>query len=67
MKTYLGDAVYADVDHFGCLILTTEDGIRTTNRIVLDQQVLAALSAYMTGQTEIVTRLTQKAIEESES
>ena len=64
MKTYLGDAVYADVDHFGCLILTTEDGIRTTNRIVLNREVLAALSAYMTGQTEVVTRLAEKATKE---
>lgn len=47
-KKYLGDAVYADVDDVGALVLTTEDGIRATNRIVLEPEVLAALFQYVT-------------------
>ena len=46
-KSYLGDAVYADLDQWGCLILTTEDGIRATNRIVLEPEVLLALEEYV--------------------
>lgn len=49
MKTYLGDAVYADFDQFGDLILTTEDGIRATNRIVLEPTVLAELKRFLGG------------------
>ncbi len=34
-KTYIGDGVYAEIYDFG-LILTTENGIEVTNRIVLE-------------------------------
>lgn len=46
-KIYLGDAVYAEVDELGDLVLTTEDGIRATNRIVLEPSVLLALQEYV--------------------
>jgi hypothetical protein len=46
MKEYLGDGVYVDCDARG-LILTTEDGIRATNTIVLDLEVMMALRDYM--------------------
>lgn len=45
-KTYLGDGVYADFDGFG-IVLTTEDGIRETNRIVLEPEVYTALTQYI--------------------
>jgi hypothetical protein len=45
-KMYLGDAVYAEADDFGGVILTTEDGIRATNRIVLEDWVVNQLQAY---------------------
>lgn len=45
-KAYLGDGVYADVE-YGQLVLTTEDGISVTNRIVLEPEVYAALVAYV--------------------
>ena len=45
-KRYLGDAVYADRDERG-IVLTTEDGIRATNTIVLDPEVIAALEEYL--------------------
>ena len=45
--SYLGDGVYADIDPYGSLILTTEDGIEATNRIVLDPSVVGALVTYL--------------------
>lgn len=44
-KQYIGDAVYADFDGYN-IILTTEDGIQTTNRIVLEPEVWNALTVY---------------------
>lgn len=46
-KQYLGDAVYAEIMNYGELILTTEDGISATNRIVLEPQVIKALDLYL--------------------
>jgi hypothetical protein len=40
-KTYVGDAVYADIDTAGRVVLTTENGIEATNTIVLEPEVLA--------------------------
>ena len=42
MKKYLGDGCYVDVDGQD-VILTTENGIRVTNRIVLDPDHLALI------------------------
>lgn len=43
-KTYLGDGVYVELDEtMPALVLTTENGIETTNRIVLDSSVYASL------------------------
>lgn len=42
-RTYLGDAVYAELDEWGCIILTTENGLSVTNRIVLEPHVMDAL------------------------
>jgi len=52
-KAYLGDAVYVDFDGFA-LWLTTEDGLRETNRICLEPEVYRAL-------TEYVARLKERA------
>lgn len=47
-KAYLGDAVYAYLDDYGCLWLTTEDGTdEATNRICLEPEVYAALLEYV--------------------
>jgi hypothetical protein len=53
-KTYLGDGVYIDSDGNGFL-LTTEDGIRATNTIYLELEVMMALREYaiLAGLTEI--------------
>ena len=45
-KTYLGDAVYARIDEFNAVILTTENGYRATNVITLEPEVMAALLAW---------------------
>lgn len=45
MKQYLGDGVYVDYDGHG-FVLTTEDGICETNRIVLESEIYAALTQY---------------------
>ncbi len=45
-KIYLGDAVYAEFDGYA-VILTTEDGLQTTNTIYLEPEVLAALDEYV--------------------
>lgn len=45
-KTYLGDSVYAEQDGLN-LILTTENGVRMSNRIVLEVEVLNALCDYL--------------------
>lgn len=45
-KRYLGDGVYAEND--GCdIILTTSDGLETTNEIYLEYEVLQALKMYI--------------------
>jgi hypothetical protein len=38
-KTYLGDSVYAELEH-GDVLLTTDNGMGPSNRIVLERQVL---------------------------
>ena len=45
-KTYLGDGAYVDFDGYA-LVLTTENGIRETNRIVLEPEVWHALKEYV--------------------
>lgn len=46
-KTYLGDAVYAEADGYGGIMLTTEDGVSTTNSIYLEPEVIASFSKWM--------------------
>jgi hypothetical protein len=52
-KEYIGDAVYVDWDGHA-LLLTTEDGIRATNVIYLEPEVLDALGDYIRRMREVV-------------
>jgi len=47
MKEYLGDAVYAEVDRWGGIVLTTENGYSTSNTIVMEPQVITAMEAFI--------------------
>ncbi len=47
-KVYIGDAVYANFDGFA-IILTTEDGIRETNRVVIEPREWAKLRTHADG------------------
>lgn len=43
-KSYLGDGVYVALDYDGAsIVLTTEDGLRATNRVYLEPNVMAEL------------------------
>jgi hypothetical protein len=47
-KQYIGDGVFAEFDTATLnVILTTEDGTRETNRIVLEAEVLDALGRFV--------------------
>ena len=43
---YIGDGAYVDIDG-DCVILTTSNGVETTNRIVLEPRVLQTLMRYL--------------------
>lgn len=45
-KTYLGDGVYAEMEGTD-LILTTSNGMKVTNRIILEPDVLDRLNQYL--------------------
>ncbi len=45
-KQYIGDGVYVKFDGLN-YVLTTEDGFRTTNRIVLEYGVFDALVSFV--------------------
>jgi len=45
-KVYLGDGVYAEYDGVS-IILTTENGICTTNRIYLEYEIIDGLNRYV--------------------
>lgn len=44
-RSYLGDAVYVEVEN-GMLMLTTSDGLHVTNRIYLERATMEALVEY---------------------
>jgi len=46
-KRYLGDSVYARVDEYGDLVLTTENGLGPSNTIILNADVYEALKLFM--------------------
>ena len=46
-KEYIGDGVYADKDEFNRLVLTAENGIKTTNEIIFEIEVIIPLMNYI--------------------
>ncbi len=54
-KRYIGDGAYIECNGYS-LILTTEDGIRTTNTVVIDAgdiaQLMSAISFAIKGPAE---------------
>lgn len=45
-KVYLGDSVYGEFDGSG-IKLTTEDGVRVSNDIYLEMEVILALQGFI--------------------
>ena len=45
-KIYLGDGVYAEFDGLA-VVLTTEDGVSETNRVVLEPEVFDMLRRFV--------------------
>ena len=45
-KYYIGDGVYAEVDQFRSVTITTSNGLRVTNTIVLEPEVWEALARF---------------------
>jgi hypothetical protein len=48
-KVYLGDGAYVQWDGFG-VVLTAENGIEATDRVVLEPEVLGELVTYLKQQ-----------------
>lgn len=48
-KIYLGDSVYADINNYGQVVLTTENGLPSdpSNEIILESEVYRALIEYV--------------------
>lgn len=46
-KEYLGDGVYVEINESGDVVLTTENGLEITNRIVLEASIFQALVEYL--------------------
>lgn len=46
-KTYLGYGVYVQRNEWDQIVLTTEDGVRTTNSVVLEPEVLGQFMSWL--------------------
>ncbi len=46
-KIYLGDGAYADINEFGDLELTTENGIAIQNIVVIEPEIYPVLEQYI--------------------
>jgi hypothetical protein len=47
MKEYIGDGVYAAVSIHGDVVLTTENGVYTSNTVVMEPVVLTNLEDFV--------------------
>jgi hypothetical protein len=65
MKTYLGDAVYADKTDLGEIVLTTEDGTgMPSNIIYLEQSVIESLLKFINESTNHPQNILNKEVED---
>jgi len=46
-RAYLGDSVYAEIDPYGQIELTVDNGMGPTERIVLDDATYEALTRFV--------------------
>ena len=60
-KVYLGDAVYGSFDGY-YVVLTTENGIRATNTICLEPEVLIATRDYLTQMIEAIAKARRESV-----
>jgi hypothetical protein len=49
-RAYLGDGVYAALDEFGDVVVTTENGMYATNTIVMQPEVLENFERWLARQ-----------------
>jgi hypothetical protein len=64
-KTYLGDGAYAYIDEIQNVVITTENGIATTNRIVLGAHELVAFLTFGMRNSAIVANYVAHLIEDA--
>ena len=55
-EDYLGDGAYVYLDQYGAVVLYTSNGIETTNRVVLEAEVLAAFTRWLDRVQQELTR-----------
>ena len=46
-KRYLGDSVYVEINKYGQIVLTTENGYGPSNTIYLEPEVFENLESYL--------------------
>ncbi len=54
-KRYLGDGAFVEYDGFA-FTLTTSDGIRDTNKVVLEPEMVQAFSVYVADVTKTLIK-----------
>lgn len=65
MKTYIGDSVYVEIDSYEEVVLTTENGITISNRIVLEKRVWQDLVKFVNSVKEILDELERTSDQEN--
>lgn len=46
-KEYIGDSVHVEINEYGQIVLTTENGYGPSNTIILEPEVMRALNEYL--------------------
>ena len=45
-KTYIGDGIYMSISSVGEVLLTTENGVETTNSIILESDIMDSVISF---------------------